>query len=228
MNGTGEQALEGISQAEIPGLAERHALESSQRGYRLFAPLYDCVFGASLQHGRRVAVAALDCRPGERILELGIGSGLSLALYPVDTELVGIDHSREMLELARRRIERHASRAPRTLHAMHAERLLFEDASFDKAIVLFAIAGLRDPVRALRELHRVCKPGATLVIANRFHSASGRLRFLDVLLSPLFRLLRYRPDLDGEALVRAGGFELLESRPVNLFGYSTVLVCRGL
>jgi phosphatidylethanolamine/phosphatidyl-N-methylethanolamine N-methyltransferase len=227
VNGTAQQALEVTAQAETPALTQRQALESSRRGYRLFAPLYDLVFGASLQHGRRVAVAALDCRPGEKVLELGIGSGLSLALYPADAEVVGIDLSEEMLALARRRLARLPARAPRTLLAMNAERLELADASFDKAIVLFAIAGLPDPVRALRELRRVCKPGARLVIANRFRSASGRLRVLDVLLSPLFRLLRYRADLDGEAIVRAAGFELLESRPVNLFGYSTVLVCRS-
>jgi len=217
MNGTAEHALN----ADTP-TTEAPALETSRRGYRRFAPLYDLVFGPSLQHGRRVAVRALDCRPGEKVIEIGIGSGLSLPLYPLDTEVVGIDLSQEMLAIARHRLQRLPA-APRTLRTMNAERLEFEDASFDKAVVLFAIAGLPDPVRALRELRRVCRPGATLVIANRFR---GRLRVFDVLLAPLYRLISYRVDLDGEALVAAAGLTLVGKRAVNLFGYSSVLVCR--
>jgi phosphatidylethanolamine/phosphatidyl-N-methylethanolamine N-methyltransferase len=218
MHGTAEHALmAGTPTAEAP------ALETSRRGYRQFAPLYDLVFGASLQHGRRVAVQALECRPGEKVIELGVGSGLSLPLYPPDTEVVGIDLSQEMLAIAERRLQRLSAHAPRTLLAMNAEHLEFEDASFDKAVVLYAIAGLPDPVSALRELRRVCRPGATLVIVNRF---SGRWRLFDVLLAPLYRLLSYRVDLDGEALVAAAGLTLLRKRSVNLFGYSSVLVCR--
>ena len=225
MNGTAG-ALAGPPQEQPRAQVDQQALESSRRGYRLLAPLYDVAFGLSLQHGRRVGVAALDCRPGEKVLEVGIGSGLSLALYPAHTELVGIDLSEEMLAIARRRLQRHPPRARCTLLAMNAEQLKLDDASFDKVIVLFAISGLPNPLRALRELHRVCKPGARLVLVNRFRSASDRLRAFDVLLSPLFRLLRYRTDIDGEALVTTAGFKLLESHHVNLFGYSTTLVCR--
>jgi phosphatidylethanolamine/phosphatidyl-N-methylethanolamine N-methyltransferase len=72
-------------------------VETSRRGYRLFAPLYDVVFGASLHHGRRMAIEALDCRAGDHVLEVCVGSGLSLALYPKDTHVTGIDLSGEML-----------------------------------------------------------------------------------------------------------------------------------
>ena len=84
----------------------------SQRGYRLFAPVYDLIFGLSLQHGRRLAIAALDARPGDRVLEVGVGSGLSLSMYAPEVSVMGIDISSEMLNKARRRVARKkASRA---------------------------------------------------------------------------------------------------------------------
>ena len=199
----------------------------SRRSYRVFAPLYDSVFGLSLHHGRQVAIAALDCRAGERVLELCIGSGLSLPLYPSDAHVTGVDLSGEMLARAARRMKRLRARGARHLLQMNAERLAFANASFDKAVVLFGVSGLPDPACAVRELRRVCCPGATIIIANRFHRGATKLRFLDVLLSPLYRLLHYRADLDLDAFLAQAGLELLEARPVNLLGYSTVLVCRS-
>jgi phosphatidylethanolamine/phosphatidyl-N-methylethanolamine N-methyltransferase len=80
-------------------------------------------------------------------------------------------------------------------------------------------------VRAFREIERVCRPGATIVIANHFRSQRRLLRLCDRLLSPIYRLLRYRDDLDLDAFVAAAGLDVIEARPANLFGYSTVLVC---
>jgi len=199
----------------------------AQRGYRLFAPVYDRVFGQSLHHGRTAAVEALECKPGDRILELCIGSGLSLGLYPNDVTLVGADLSRDMLLLAARRLRRSRAEGARFLVQMDAERLAFADGSFDKAIVLFGVAGLPDAVRAMQELRRVCRPGARIVIASRFRSGPAWLRVFDLLLAPLYRLIAYRSDLDPTALLAKSGLELIDMRPVNLLGYSSVLVCRS-
>ncbi|MGD2171186.1 MAG: methyltransferase domain-containing protein [Gammaproteobacteria bacterium] len=198
----------------------------SQLGYRLFAPVYDLVFGSSLQAGRRLAIAALDARPGERILEVGVGSGLSLSMYPLDAFVVGIDISSDMLSRARRRIDRAQSSNMQTLFRMDVERLAFADARFDKAVVMYALSGFPEPVRAMAEIQRVCKPGATLVLVNRFRSSRPVTRLADILLAPIFRLLSYRADLDIEAFLQASNLQLLDRKPANLFGYSTVLVCR--
>jgi len=202
-------------------------VETSRRGYRLFAPLYDIVFGASLQHGRRLAIEALDCRPGERILEVCVGSGLSLPLYPDGARVIGIDISHEMLAKAAQRVRLRRLKQTAALLQMDAERMAFADASFDKAVVLFAMAGLPDPVRAMKEIERVCLPGATIVVANHFLSRRPVLRLCDELLSPIYRLLRYRADLDMQSFVTAAELDVTEARPANLFGYSTVLVCRN-
>lgn len=211
-----------------PGLPplRRVTLEGSRRGYRVVAPVYDAVFGMLLHHGRRVGIAALDCQPGERVLELCIGSGLSLPLYPEGTRVTGVDLSAEMLARASARIWRMQPGAQCTLLQMNAERLAFADGSFDKAAVLFGVAGLPDPVLALRELRRVCCPGATIVLVNRFRSDGSVARALDLALSPVYRLLRYRVDLDGSELVRQSGLEAISATPVNLMGYATALTCR--
>jgi phosphatidylethanolamine/phosphatidyl-N-methylethanolamine N-methyltransferase len=201
-------------------------LETSRRGYRLFAPLYDIVFGASLQDGRRQAVAALDCRPGDHILEVCVGSGLSLPLYPAGVRVTGIDVSHEMLSKARQFLRQRRPGLDCALMQMDAERMAFADASFDKVVVLYAMAGLPDPVRAAREIGRVCRPGATIVIANHFRSRRPLLRLFDGLLAPIYRLLRYRANLDLDAFLAATGLRVTAMRPANLFGYSTVLVCR--
>jgi phosphatidylethanolamine/phosphatidyl-N-methylethanolamine N-methyltransferase len=201
-------------------------VESSRRGYRLFAPLYDIVFGASLQHGRRLAIDALDCHSGDRILEVCVGSGLSLPLYPVGVRVTGVDISHEMLAKAAQRVTRLGLQHTEALLQMDAEHMSFADATFDKAVVLFGMAGLPDPVRAMNEIERVCRPGARIVVANHFQSRRPLLRVFDGLLSPIYRLLRYRADLDMQVFVAAAGLDVLEARPANLFGYSTVLVCR--
>lgn len=206
--------------------AER-GLALRRQGYRLFAPLYDFVFGLSLQHGRRLAIDALDMRPGERILEIGVGSGMALPLYPADVSVIGIDISDEMLDKARHRVRRRKLTQVSSLLPMDVERMSFRNACFDKAVMMYSVSGFPDPARALAEVQRVCKPGATLVIANHFLSQGPLMRAIDILLAPIYRLLRYRADLDIHTFAQAANLEVLERRPANLFGYSTVLVCRG-
>src|SRR5205085_12166221 len=110
---------------------------------------------------------------------------------------------------------------------MDVQRMAFPDASFDKAVVMYAMAGLPDPVRAMKEIERVCRPGAKIVIGNHFRSQRPVQRLCDALLAPLYRLLRYRAQLDLHGFIAAAGLDVLETRPANLFGYSTVLVCRN-
>ncbi|MFN0160443.1 MAG: class I SAM-dependent methyltransferase [Burkholderiales bacterium] len=204
--------------APVPAPAYR----GSQRGYRLVAPAYDALFGRALAHGRRTAVAALDCRPGDHVLEVGVGSGLALGLYPSGTRVTGIDISRDMLSRARRR----ALRIEADFAQMDAGRLAFADATFDKAALLFTVGGLPAPVEALREVRRVCRPGATVVLVNRFRTYAPAARFFDGALAPLYGLLRYRVDLDAQELAKQSGLSIVRSHPANLFGYATVVVTR--
>jgi phosphatidylethanolamine/phosphatidyl-N-methylethanolamine N-methyltransferase len=201
--------------------------ELSQRGYRLLAPAYDAIFGLLLQHGRRLGIRALACQPGDRVLEVCVGTGLSLPLYPPGVQVTGIDISREMLAKAAARVRRRRLAQCTSLLQMDAVHLAFADESFDKASMMFAVSGLPDPVRAMRELQRVCRPGATIVIASHFLSRNPLVRFCDLLLTPFYRLMRYRDDLDLDALVADAGLDVVRTMPANLFGYATVVVCRN-
>ncbi len=198
-----------------------------QRGYRWFAPLYDLVFGASLAPGRRAALAALDCRPGERILEVCVGTGLSLPLYPIQVRVTGIDISRDMLDKAAARVALRRLLQVEALLQMDAEHMAFTDGSFDKVALMYALSGLPDPVRAVNEIRRVCRPGGTIVIANHFRTRSAWLRVCEALLAPIYRLLRYRSDMDLERFLATAQLDVLELRRANLFGYATLLVCRN-
>jgi phosphatidylethanolamine/phosphatidyl-N-methylethanolamine N-methyltransferase len=200
-------------------------LALSQQGYRRLAPLYDFIFGASLAPGRRAAMAALACRPGERVLEVCVGTGMSLPLYPPQVRITGIDASREMLERAAARVAARRLSQVEALVQMDAGRLAFADGSFDKVTLMFALSGLPDPVRAVSEMQRVCRPGGTIVIVQHFRTASFLMRACEILLQPTYRLMRYRADMDLERFLAAAKLDVVETRRTNLFGYATLLAC---
>jgi phosphatidylethanolamine/phosphatidyl-N-methylethanolamine N-methyltransferase len=198
-----------------------------QRTYRRVAPFYDLILSASLAPGRRAAIEALRVRPGERVLELCVGSGLSLPLYPASLRVIGIDLSRDMLRRARARIAAKQLPQVEALLQMDAGRLAFADGSFDKVLMLFALTGLADRQSGMREIQRVCRPDGTIVIAEHFRARRPWLRVCEWLLAPMYRWLGYRPDLELEPFIAAMQLEVLERRRVNLFGYATLLVCRN-
>jgi phosphatidylethanolamine/phosphatidyl-N-methylethanolamine N-methyltransferase len=203
------------------------ASAGNQHAYRRVAPLYDLMFGASLAPGRRAAIEALKGHPGERVLEVCVGSGLSLPLYPAQLRVIGVDLSREMLEKARARIAARRLSQVEGVLRMDAGQLAFADGCFDKVVMLFALSGLPDRARAMREILRVCRPGGMIVIAEHFRARGILLRVGEWLLAPIYRLLQYRPDLDLECFLATTRLEVLERRGVNLFGYATLLVCHN-
>lgn len=183
------------------------------------------VFGPSLQSGRRAAVAALECRPGDRVLEICVGTGLSLPMYPGDVRVVGVDISTAMLAKAAVRTQGLAQ--VQGLLQMDAQRLSFADGSFDKVAMLYALSGVPNPVTAVREMRRVCRPGGTIVIAGHFQCEGPLLRLCERLLGPIYALLRYRSDLDFDSFQAAARLDIVCRRRANLFGYTTLLVCRN-
>src|SRR6266849_3827161 len=130
-------------------------IESVKAAYRRYAAVYDAVFGPVLQPGRKAVVQALRVRPGERVLEVGVGTGLSLPLYPRDVRITGIDVSHEMLEKARARVARRRLANVEALHEMDAERMTLPDASFDKVVAMYVVPVVENPARPLAELDRL-------------------------------------------------------------------------
>ena len=197
-------------------------IHAIQQSYRRYARSYDFYFGALFQPGRKAVIDKLNCRPGERILEVGVGTGLSLPLYPSHVHITGIDLSTHMLQKARIRKERDGLRNV-DLWEMDAENMSFSDNSFDKVVAMYVASVVPHPERLVAEMHRVCKPGGELFIVNHFHSAHPLVRRAEKLLAPLSRLLGFRPDFCLETFVAQTELEVVETSRVNLFGYWMLL-----
>lgn len=198
-----------------------------EQAYRRYSRVYDVCFGAVFQPGRRAIVERMDCRPGERILEVGVGTGLSLPLYPQDVRVVGIDISRHMLAQARVRLERDGIGSLTQLMVMDAENMAFEDDSFDKVVAMYVASVVPDPRRLVDEMRRVCKPGGQIYMVNHFHSRNPILGSVESLLAPLSRHLGFRPDFSLDRFLGQTGLDAMNIRPVNLFDFSTMVEARN-
>ena len=145
---------------------------SVEKVYARWAPVYDIVFGPVLERGRRASIVAAD-RVGGRILELGVGTGISLPVFGRHSRIVGIDISEPMLRKAQERVEREGLTHVDGLSVMDAVRLGFADASFDCAVAQFVITTVPDPEATLDELARVVRPGGEIVLVNHISAERG-------------------------------------------------------
>jgi|SRR5579859_4223250 phosphatidylethanolamine/phosphatidyl-N-methylethanolamine N-methyltransferase len=200
-------------------------LNDTIRTYRLFSGSYDIVFGPIFHPGRKAAVRIANDRPGQRILEVGVGTGLSLPHFRPDARVTGIDVSAEMLAKAKRRVERMRLAQVEGLLLMDAENLAFPDDSFDAVLALYVASVVPDPARFAAEMRRVCIPGGTIVIVNHFTSDHALVRFGEKRLAHLARHIGFHADFPLDQFCRQSGLAIREIRPSNLFGYWKLLRC---
>ena len=200
-------------------------LHDTLRTYRLFSGSYDIVFGPVFHPGRKDAVRIANDRPGQRILEVGVGTGLSLPHFRPDSRVTGIDVSAEMLAKARRRAERRRLTHVEGLHEMDAENLEFADSSFDAVLALYVASVVPNPARFAAEMRRVCIPGGTIVVVNHFTSANLLLRSIEKRLGRLARHIGFHADFPFDAFRSDSRLSIREVRPSNLFGYWKLLRC---
>ena len=190
-------------------------IEAVKAAYRRYAGFYDALFGPVLQPGRRAVLQALKCRPGERVLEVGVGTGLSLGLYPAGVKVTGIDVSSEMLAKARARVARKGFTHVEALLEMDAEAMSFADASFDKVVAMYVLPVVPNPGRLLSELHRVCKPSGEIYLVNHVRSDNPVIGAVEKGLARFSDKLGFHPDFElGEAV---NGHELVHLARVALF-----------
>lgn len=191
------------------------------RAYRNYAPVYDVLYGYVLDRGRLAmtqAVAAL--RPGA-LLEVGVGTGLTLARYPAESKVVGIDLSEEMLEVARIRRKRLNGRDVH-LEVMDAEALSFEDASFDVVTIPYVLSVTPNPEKLVAEARRVCRKGGTIFILNHF-SGSRFWWPLERAVRPVADKIGFRSDFSfGDQILRYD-WEVRSVKSVNLMGLSRLV-----
>jgi phosphatidylethanolamine/phosphatidyl-N-methylethanolamine N-methyltransferase len=193
--------------------------------YRRLSGTYDRFFGRVFEPGRQVTVRRMDCRAGDRVLEVGVGTGLSLQHYPEGVDVVGIDLSPDMLQHARRRIGEDSGRF--TLKVMDGEAIEYPDDSFDKVVAMYVVSVAPNPQKLVAEMKRVCKPGGALFIVNHFSGGKGIMAGLERLLSPLSRLIGFRPSFPLDDFLAETDLEVVEQQPVNAFGYWTFIHARG-
>ena len=200
-------------------------IEDTLRTYRLFSGSYDLVFGPVFHPGRKEAVRLANDRPNQRILEVGVGTGLSLPYFRADARVTGIDVSAEMLAKARRRVAQRGLSQVEALMEMDAEAMSFEDNAFDAVLALYVASVVPNPARFAAEMRRVCRPGGTIVVVNHFTSENPAMRFIEKRLAPLAGKIGFHADFPLDAFLTASELQVRETRPSNLFGYWKLLRC---
>lgn len=199
--------------------------ENVVTSYRRYAPMYDLLFGAVLAPGRRHLTRTVHQLTPAEVLEVGVGTGLTLERYPQKTRIVGIDLSPEMLVRAQRRAQALAGRDI-TLHAMDAEALTFDDDSFDCVTVPYVLSVTPNPDRLVAELQRVCKPGGSIVIVNHF-SGSRFWWLMERAVRSVADRIGFRSDFDYARHILSHDWKVESVTPVNLFGLSKLVVIRN-
>src|SRR6059036_3509774 len=187
-----------------------------QRAYELYAPVYDFIFDWIFAPGRSAAIKQSGLSPSDTVLEVGIGTGLNLPLYPAACRLTGIDLSSEMLDKAVERVQNLAMPNV-TLKVMDATSMDFGDNEFDKALATYTISAVPDPVAVLREMRRVVKPGGTLVILNHFRSEGRAFGVIEDFVAPLCTRLGWKSNLPLRPLLAQVGLVPESITEVNMF-----------
>ncbi len=187
--------------------------------YRRYAAVYDRLFGAVFEPGRKEVVAEVNTKPAQRILEVGVGTGLSLGHYRPDAHVHGIDISGDMLDRARQRVARLGLSHVEALLEMDAQSMSYADDSFDAVVGMYVASVVPDPAQMLAEMRRVCVPGGDILIVNHFSSENPALRALEKAMSPFASQIGFHPDFDLNELLGLAAIEVVEIKPVNLFGY---------
>lgn len=196
-----------------------------QRAYDRIAKVYDFFFGAILQPGRERAVRTIPSRPGLRLLELGIGTGLTAPLYSRDWSVVGADLSAAMLLQARKRIAELGLEHSVRLVQADGARLPFEDESFDVILVPYVMSVVPDPIGVGRELRRVCRQSGQIILLNHFLSQDSLGAKLERWISPLTTRIGFRTDLSLQWLLTGAGLTAVAISSVNVPRIWTLVTC---
>jgi len=174
--------------------------KSVKKIYDHYSPIYDFIFKGWFYPRIKYAINLLDIKPGDKILEVGIGTGLSMTTYPSYCEVIGIDLSKEMLKKAEKKRKKYNLKHI-SLKEMDASNLKFEDSSFDTVVAAFMITVVPDPCKVISEIKRVVKKSGKILIINHFLSENKILAFFEEILSPICKKLGWRSDLALDELI---------------------------
>lgn len=213
--------------ASAPQIADAAVLDNKhvKRSYARWAPIYDVVFALVLRPGRAAAAAAAE-RPGGRVLDVGVGTGLELPMFDRRTRLIGVDLCEPMLRHAQRRVDARSLRNVEGLVVMDAMRLAFPDGHFDVVVAPYVLTVVPEPEASLNELVRVVRPGGEIILVNHVGAASGPMAWIEAWLGQRSADLGWRPQFPwsilGDWIDANSHVRLLERRSLPPFGLFTL------
>jgi len=192
------------------------------KAYARWAPIYDFTFGLVAAFGRRAAVNAINSRSGA-LLEVGVGTGITLPNYEQKLRVTGIDLSPDMLEKARNKVAKLGLTNIDGIYEMDASAMELDDGSFDTVVAMYVMTVVPDPQKVMRELERVCAPGGEVIIVNHFAQDHGVRGRIERRMAPFARLLGWHPDFVIETITGFTDLELVEARAMHPMGLFTML-----
>jgi phosphatidylethanolamine/phosphatidyl-N-methylethanolamine N-methyltransferase len=199
-------------------------LEKIERVYSNYAGVYDQIFGRIFHESRESAVRRLSVQPEERILEVGIGTGISLPLYPPHCSVVGIDLSAGMLKKAQKRMETHQLKHVE-LHRMDAGAMEFADNSFDTVMAAYVVTAVPDYRKVVSEMIRVCRPGGRIIMLNHFSNGNKMIAAMERAISPLCKHLGFRTDLALHTVLEGTSLLVTKKEKVNPMRFWHLVEC---
>lgn len=204
------------------------SVASTRKVYNVYASFYDFLFGSIFSPGRSLCTELVNkaATQNATVLEIGIGTGLSLPLYRTDLRITGIDISEKMLEKAEEQVVKNKLEERVQLKVMDAAHLEFPDNSFDFIVAMYVASVVPDVHAFLQELARVAKPTAQIIFVNHFASAHPVVRFFEKKFARVNKLVGFKSDFSVNSILDYKALKLLESRKTNLFGYWKLLHCK--
>jgi len=194
------------------------------KSYKRVSGFYDLTFGQVFKPGQRALIEKMNCSESDRVLEIGIGTGSSFEYYPKKTNVVGIDISPDMLDIAKKKIKKN-NIPNKSISLMDGEALSFPDNSFNKVVAMYVISVTQNPEKLIKEMKRVCKSNGDIYIVNHFSSEKDNLfiKAFEKSLMPVSKLLGWKPYFPFSDFNRYAKLDVREIRKVNLFNYWNII-----
>ncbi len=199
-------------------------LESLERVYTNYSSVYDQTFGKAFNQSRESVVKGLHLSPNDHVLEVGVGTGIALPLYPTHCRIMGIDLSEGMLKKSQERIAKHGLDHV-TLQRMDAGHMSFEDDTFDLIMAAYVVTAVPDYRKVMSEMIRVCRPGGRIVMLNHFSNGNKFIAAVERLISPICQRMGFRSDLSLSHVLEGTPLRVTKQEKMNPFQYWHLVEC---
>jgi phosphatidylethanolamine/phosphatidyl-N-methylethanolamine N-methyltransferase len=194
------------------------------KSYKRVSSFYDYTFGKVFKPGQRALIEKMSCDDSDIVLEIGIGTGASFQFYPDKTNVIGIDISPDMLDLAKEKIKNNKIEN-KYISMMNGEHLSFPDNTFDKVVAMHVMSVTQNPKSLVDEMKRVCKDDGDIYIVNHFSSESDKfwLKALEKGLMPISKILGWKPYFPFSEFNNYANLNVQEVSKVNIFNYWNII-----